>query len=178
MYLRGEWLTRSQLHKARQRVTPAGQLTLTLSYGETLLDAVSQFGHRQVVMRPRMNEATFRRPSDWVARLVLAMLCLRALVPAGFMLMPIDGRLGVVLCDSYAAGAMHHHGGHHHSGHAHPDPTCPYAQSAGPAPLPTLPTLSATPIASVLLLPTQFSQTRAQFGPPRQQSPRAPPPLA
>jgi hypothetical protein len=113
------------------------------------------------------------------------MLCLRALVPAGFMLAPIDGRLAVVLCDSDARGAMQRHAGHDHVGHDHAghhhtqtDPTCPYAQSAGPAPLPALPVLAGAPLETVPVLPTHFAQTYAQFGPSRQQSPRGPPHFA
>jgi len=110
---------------------------------------------------------------------VLAMLALRALVPAGFMLAPEAGHLALVPCDVDARRAAgHHHEGPQHPLHAHPDPTCPYAQSAGPAPLPALPVLAAAPISTVRLLPAQSPQTFVPFGPSRQQSPRAPPRLA
>ena len=108
-------------------------------------------------------------------RFVLIMLCLRALVPAGFMLAPVDGQPAIVLCDTDAPRAGHQHVGHHHAGHAHLDPTCPYAQSAGPAPLPALPALPAPPPARSEALPTASAQIHARFGPTRQQSPRAPP---
>ena len=113
--------------------------------------------------------------------LVLAMLALRALVPAGFMLAPEAGRLAIVLCDADARGGAGHH--HHPDGlqhplHAHLDPTCPYAQSAGPAPLPALPVLAATPISTVRLLPARSLATFVPFGPSREQSPRAPPRFA
>jgi hypothetical protein len=118
------------------------------------------------------------------------MLCLRAFIPAGFMLAPVDGRLEVVLCDSDATGAAHHHHGesalHHHGGdehsghhqHTHPDPTCPYAQSAGPAPLPSTPVLAAAIVASASALPIPVAQTIASFGPTREQPQRGPPRLA
>ena len=109
------------------------------------------------------------------------MLCLRALVPVGFMLVPVDGRAVIVLCDSEAQGPAHHHGGHDHAGHpphTHADPTCPYAQSAGPAPLPALPVLAAGPAIHFFVLPEQLEQVHAHFGPPRQQYPRGPPHLA
>ena len=70
----------------------------------------------------------------WPRVLLLGMLCLRALVPAGFMLGPVDGHVGMVLCEANAAGmpAHHHHPGMQHAPqHAGHDPTCPYAQSAG-----------------------------------------------
>jgi Protein of unknown function (DUF2946) len=146
---------------------------------DILLDPVLPFGHRDG-MRRSTNRFRTSGARHWAAPFVLAMLCLRALVPAGFMLAPIDGRLAVVLCDSDAPGTVHRHGGHDHSGHHHTqtDPTCPYAQSAGPAPLPALPVVAAAPIESVPALPAPFAQTYAQFGPSRQQSPRAPPHFA
>jgi len=106
------------------------------------------------------------------------MLGLRALVPAGYMLAPEDGQLAVVLCEADARGTAHRHDSHQHPGHTHSDPTCPFAQSAGPAPLPALPALAPAAIATVLLLPAQVSQTFIQFGPSRHQSPRAPPRFA
>jgi len=117
-------------------------------------------------------------PRRWAAPFVLAMLCLRALVPAGFMLAAVDGRLDIVLCDTDARGAAHQHAGHDHSGrhlHTHLDSTCPYAQSAGPAPLPALPVLAAPAIADSPALPARAAQTCSQFGPTRQHCPRAPP---
>jgi len=116
------------------------------------------------------------------------MLCLRAFVPAGFMLAPVDGQLEVVLCDTDALGAAqdhqarsgharhaHDHAGHHH---AQTDPTCPYAQSSGPAPLPALPVLASVQIATLSAPSVQVAQTHSRFGPTRQQSPRGPPRLA
>jgi hypothetical protein len=131
-------------------------------------------------MRSSTNRFRDGGARHWAAPFVLAMLCLRALIPAGFMLAPVEGRLDLVLCDSQAPGAVHHHGGHDHSQHhhIHTDPTCPYAQSAGPAPIPTLPALAAAQIVSVPVPPKQFAQTHSQFGPSRQQSPRGPPQLA
>lgn len=55
----------------------------------------------------------------WAAPFVLAMLVLRSLVPAGFMLAPVDGGLAVVLCDADATAAMYGHTGHDMSGAAH-----------------------------------------------------------
>jgi len=121
-------------------------------------------------MNPRQDTGRRR-----VTTLLLVMLALRALVPAGFMLAPVDGRPAIVLCDTDAPGAPHQHAGHHHAGHAHLDPTCPYAQSAGPAPLPALPVLTGAPAATAGALPTPTAQVHARFGPSRQQSPRAPP---
>jgi hypothetical protein len=105
-------------------------------------------------------------------RVLLGLLCLRALIPAGFMLAPIDGRLHIVLCDSNVHGPLHHHHG------AHADPTCPYAQSSGPAPLPAFPSVVSAPFGYVAPASFELAQTVTPFGPTRQQSPRGPPNLA
>jgi hypothetical protein len=124
----------------------------------------------------------YRSIPKWTTLLVFGMLFLRALVPAGFMLAPVDGRLAFVLCEPgvMAAGHHHHHPGNdlatHHDG-AHSDPTCPYAQSAGSAPLPTLPVLTAGPIPDRRVAPLAATQTFLTFGPPRQQTSRGPPSL-
>jgi hypothetical protein len=115
----------------------------------------------------------------WAAPFVVALLCARALIPAGVMLAPIDGELSVVLCDSDAASAARDEGRRHHTDHHHSqaDPTCPYAQSAGPAPLPSFPALPPAALAS-LPIPTAYAaQIHAISGPTRQQSPRGPPAL-
>jgi hypothetical protein len=85
------------------------------------------------------------------------------------------------LCDTDAARAVHHHGGEDHPSHHHHlqvDPTCPYAQSAGPAPLPALPVLGPQPVVSAPLQSTHVAQTYAQPGPSRRTFPRGPPELA
>jgi len=118
----------------------------------------------------------------WARLLVLGMLFLRGLVPAGFMLAPEDGRVAVVLCEArMSAGGHpyhHHHAGSgaHHDG-AHGDPACPYALSAGPAPLPTLPAFEGTSTVGEPPVPEAL-RTFSRFGPTRQQTPRGPPPLA
>jgi hypothetical protein len=128
----------------------------------------------------------------WGCLLVLGLLFLRGLIPAGFMLAPVDGNLALVLCSldlpvaAVPAGAMpasHHHmheaqdhGAHRHG--AHGDPTCPYAQSGGPAPLPTLPVLAGGATFERPILPAAVTQTHLSFGPIRQPSSRGPPHLA
>jgi hypothetical protein len=125
----------------------------------------------------------------WVSLLILGLVLLRALVPAGFMLAPVDGHLAFVLCDGYApmpADAMpasHHHvhmamGHANHQDGAHGDPSCPYAQSSGPAPLPTLPVLASGTAFERPQLPAAITQTLLGFGPIRQPSSRGPPHLA
>jgi hypothetical protein len=128
----------------------------------------------------------------WASLLVVGLVLLRGFVPAGFMLAPVDGHLAFVLCDAdvsmpgMLAGAMQappHHVhmamGHAADGHAaHGDPTCPYAQSGGPAPLPTLPALAGGAAFERLRLPVAVTQTLLGFGPVRQPSSRGPPHLA
>ena len=112
-----------------------------------------------------------------LAALVAPVLALRALIPAGFMAASVDGTWQIVLCQSeFAAGAHHHHGPGSGSGGI--DPQCPYAQSAGPALIPTIPVLPAAIAMHVEEHPQAATQTRLRFGPVRQQSPRGPPTLA
>ncbi len=110
---------------------------------------------------------------------VLPVLALRALVPAGFMAAPVDGTLQIVLCQPGAMTGHHHHSGSPDSGpQLEVDPTCPYAQSAGPALMPTLPVLPAVATMHRLEPPEAATQTRLTLGPLRQQFPRGPPTLA
>jgi len=137
------------------------------------------------------------RNLGWAKLLVLGLLFLRALVPAGFMLAPVDSGIALVLCDAaIPAGEpphQHHHHGHDNgaahdsgashdtgAGHAgtHGDPTCPYAQNAGPAPLAALPVIAGAASVDPLGLPPAVTQTFSTFGPTRQQTPRGPPSLA
>ncbi len=119
----------------------------------------------------------------WAALAVLAVLCLRALVPAGFMVAPLDGHLAFVLCSAETSASAPQHQHHHHPGHGdgehhdgvHADPTCPYAQSAGPAPLPTLPVLEGGAVLDLPVPPVLATQTFSSSGPTRQQTPRGPP---
>ena len=131
-----------------------------------------------------MNGKRHIKKPGWATLLVLGVLFLRALVPAGFMPAPVDGRLAFVVCDAEMSAGIHQH--HHHSGHdhaahhegAHSDPICPYAQSAGPAPLPTLPVLAGAAASDQMVPPTAVTQTFLRFGPTRQQTSRGPPLLA
>ena len=63
------------------------------------------------------------------------------------------------------------HPGHHH---IQTNPTCLYAQSSGPTPLPLVPAPGPVSLASVWVPPFPFAQTHAHCGATRQQSPRGP----
>ena len=110
---------------------------------------------------------------------VLPVLLLRASIPAGFMAASVEGTLQIVLCQPGLMAGGHHHP-HHHRDSQSPasievDPTCPYAQSAGPALMPTLPVLPATADMHRLEPPAATTQRQLEYGPTRQQSPRGPP---
>ena len=110
---------------------------------------------------------------------VLPVLLLRASIPAGFMAASVDGTLQIVLCHpEMMAGGHHHHHGSRDSVPSAVDPTCPYAQSAGPALMPTLPVLPVVAVMHRLAPRVAVSQTELQCGPSRQQSARGPPTLA
>ncbi|MGA2189986.1 MAG: DUF2946 family protein [Steroidobacteraceae bacterium] len=121
----------------------------------------------------------YRGSHRWATVAVLGVLFLRGLVPVGFMLAPIDGSLAFVLCDfEMPAGEHRHHHHHDQAAHlqgTHSDPSCPYAQSAGPAPLPTLPVLAGGTVFDLLVPAAVVTQTFARFGPARHQTSRGPP---
>ena len=119
------------------------------------------------------------RPIRPLWLLALALVAMRALVPAGFMPGIVDGQPSIVLCapgvmdTSRGAMPMHLHGAHRAPS------TCPYAQSAAPALTPAIaPPPGRAPASRVRPVPV-FAHATADNGPKRHQSPRAPPsPLA
>lgn len=121
-----------------------------------------------------------RRTLRWSGLATLGLLLLRSLIPAGVMLSVQDGQLAITLCSLDASGGAHHayHDGDH-AGHTgvHPDPTCPYAQSSGPALLPTVPLLAGAAPLRRFLEPSPVTSLIASPGPPREQFPRGPPSL-
>lgn len=123
--------------------------------------------------------------------LVLPLLLLRLLVPAGFMPMAGAGGLGIVLCPQEArlppglamahAGHAMHHAGHHGGGapaSAEHHAPCLFAASAAP-PVPASLLLAAAAPASATAAPLP-RQARASALPVilRAQSARAPPQAA
>lgn len=140
---------------------------------------------RQAVFRPRARRA-------WLLGLVLPVLLLRALIPAGFMPAADAGGLSIVLCPgeaalppgiSGAAHASHAHGHVHHAGGAPAAPTtthhelCLFAV-AGAAPLaPVLPTL-VLEIPGFIPVPELAGGEIFSPSILRTQTPRAPPSLA
>ncbi len=126
-----------------------------------------------------MTRFRFPVPSTATRRftaLLLLLLALRALVPAGFMATATAHGVEMVFCEPGAGASAHH--AHHHSHGSAADPNCPFAQSAGPAPLPALPALAAAPPEVNFVHRILPQRTAVASGPPRQQAPRGPPVLA
>ncbi len=126
-----------------------------------------------------MSRRSRRAAKPWIAVIVLIATLGRALIPAGFM--PSSGAgFPLMLCSGHDM-AMPAGGTGSHDGHGaprHDSSICPFAAASvlGTAPgfvstsLAVLPARSQTPIQS----PTRSAELA---GPPRAQSPRAPPTL-
>lgn len=113
-----------------------------------------------------------RRP--WLVAILLPVLVLRALVPAGFMAAATDdGGVHMQFC---AHAGMH--GSHAPDPKQGADPRCPFAQSASPAPLPVLALLAPGALSAAIDRPILVARTPGSSGPPRKQTPRGPPTLA
>jgi hypothetical protein len=105
---------------------------------------------------------------------LIMLLGLRATIPAGFMAAPTASGFEMVFCEP---GALQGHA-HHHPGHAVAEPSCPYAQSSGPAPLPVLPALAVDVRPAMRMQVVVPAAPIALSGPRRQQTSRGPPILA
>jgi len=128
-----------------------------------------------------------RQERLWIAGLLLPAILYRALIPAGFMpAIGSDGALRLQFCpgaDRAAADTRpvhaHHHGGASgdSGGAGHGQLLCPFAATAGPAPLPAM---TALVVASVDSQPVVSRPVSRDTVPTiiRTQSPRAPPALS
>jgi hypothetical protein len=130
--------------------------------------------------------------------LLLPLLLLRGLVPAGFMIDASGGNLSIVMCsgsgplpsaaalDEHSGHAMHHaqqqgdeHAGHHGSGHdKHQGSICPFAMAGSAAPLANISSLplGIEPVRTLAAAHTVI--LRGLSGPLRAQQSRAPPTLS
>jgi hypothetical protein len=99
--------------------------------------------------------------------LALAVLAVKLLVPAGFMVGVVDGRVGLQICSGFgpvAAAPMMHHampdrastdhgtGDHGRADHPAPEMPCPFAALAHGVAIPVDPVLLAIALAFVLAL--------------------------
>jgi hypothetical protein len=124
-----------------------------------------------------MSQRSRRAAKPWIAVIVVIVTLGRALIPAGFM--PSSGAgFPLMLCSGHGmampGGNPDSHDGH--SAPRHDSPICPFAAAsvlgAAPgfaiAPFAVIPAISQAPIQSA-------TRTAELAGPPRAQSPRAPP---
>jgi len=111
--------------------------------------------------------------------LLLPLLVLRGLLPAGSMLgVTAAGSLSIVVCDSGVANdAATAHAEHHHgNGSAqHDHSICPFALSAAGAPAPSLPQIPAVAAVAIDRVCEECSTLAGLSGPTRAQQSRAPP---
>ena len=125
--------------------------------------------------------------------LLLALLALRGLVPAGYMIDTTGGSLSLVVCSSgvYSAAAQadhskhaeHHH--HHQNSHQNEESNkesaasdhsiCPFALAATGAPTPVLPAIDVAASTEIGRIVDNGSSLFGTFGPSRAQQSRAPP---
>jgi hypothetical protein len=121
----------------------------------------------------------FRRTLSVLAALALA---LRALIPTGFMLAPVDGHAQIVMCPAglHQAGHAHHAGAAagHAAGSAHAADQCPFALAGGPGLTGAASDLS-DPHFFLLQPPRTVAFASVAISPPlRHHAPRGPPALA
>jgi len=114
----------------------------------------------------------FRR--RWLVAILLPVLVLRALVPAGFMATAAsDGGVHMQFCVHAGMHASHAPGSNQAA-----DPRCPFAQSASPAPLPVLSVAAPDVLHTPVVQPDPLVRTFNALGSYREQTPRGPPTLA
>ncbi|MEI6458198.1 MAG: hypothetical protein WCP04_04645 [Pseudomonadota bacterium] len=114
-----------------------------------------------------------RLPRRWglrIAAALLPLLLLRALVPMGFMASVADGAVRYTFCDGAAHTLPHTSAAGDHA--------CPFAQSAGAAPLSALVVMAAHAPSHTDAAPTFNSPFPGLAGPARQHRARAPPLLS
>jgi hypothetical protein len=115
--------------------------------------------------------------------LLLPLLALRGLVPAGYMIDVTERGLSLVVCESgiYKDAVPHNDGEHHHEknshgGHDHS--ICPFAVAALGAPAPNVVTLATVVEVAIDRVRDSADVVASCFGPSRAQQSRAPPVFA
>jgi hypothetical protein len=116
-----------------------------------------------------------RRRLHLVLTLLLPLLTLRALLPAGFMVSAAADGPRIVMCSeglaAWSAAA---------EDSRHPQPAasggdCLFALSAASAPPPQYVASGTVPVLNILFLPTVSGEPPHSTGPPRESGARAPP---
>jgi hypothetical protein len=112
-----------------------------------------------------------RRHLHFVIALLLPLMVLRGLLPAGYMPFTQEGALRIVLCGEglQQSGADHAPAGSHHND------DCPFALASGLAPPTPLFALPASPAPLLRLPARRFAQQSPAFAPLRHEAARGPP---
>jgi hypothetical protein len=131
----------------------------------------ADFGYnRRVISRRRLELAIL---------LMLPLMLLRGLLPAGYMVSGQQGELRVVMC---ADGLQAAPGDHAGTGEGHPDLSgtgdCPFAQATFHAPPVQFVAGVVAPISEIRFISSAAEQLPPATGPPRQRAARAPPALS
>lgn len=105
--------------------------------------------------------------------LLLPVLALRALLPAGFMPVTDGGELRVVMCSEGMQLSLAGTGGDHPAGED--SGTCPFASASFIAPLPQFVVVAATPAPGAGFISFAADDLPPSTGPPRAAAARAPP---
>lgn len=118
-----------------------------------------------------------RRRLRLVIALLLPLMALRALLPAGYMVAAESGELGIVLCsDGLAAWGTHAPSDPEHDDKRQPaGEDCAFANATFNAPVPHLLTSVAAPVPEFRFASVTSTQLPPATGPPRQTGARAPP---
>jgi hypothetical protein len=118
----------------------------------------------------------FRDPiRGCLAALAFVAFFAHALIPAGFMPGSVHGQAQLVVCDGHMAGSGHP--GHPAKSGSNAESPCPFAMSAGAAPLAAHVALPPVQPAPDLLAPF-IGQPALSETPFRHSAPRGPPTLA
>jgi hypothetical protein len=118
-----------------------------------------------------------RRRIRHVIALLLPLMVLRALLPAGFMPVAEHGELRMVMCSAGLALPGTDHSGKGTQDHTGSD-SCPFAHAAASAP-PTQHVVAITePLREVRFLSLAIDTLPPATGPPRTAAARAPPALS
>jgi hypothetical protein len=113
-----------------------------------------------------------RHRKDLLLALLLPLIVLRALLPAGFMPVIEDGELRIVMCSD---GLQIDTGATDDTGPSHGGDNCPFAHAAVNAPPVTTAVIAAGSLHLLLLYSFNSSELPLTTGPPRQHGARAPP---
>lgn len=130
--------------------------------------------------RPILRAVMSRRRLHLMITLLLPLMALRALLPAGYMPVSEDGQLRIVMCSQGMAQPDPAGADHGKASHQLPPGTgdCPFAHA--PASVPPLHFIAgiAAPVFTVQFIGVEANWRPPATGPPRRSPTRAPPVLS